>query len=334
MHTVFHEGEQAMQRLLGVEEKMRVIGNKVIRDYMPDQHREFFAAQRQLFVGGRGEDGYVWASVLYGPTGFVHSPDPRSLEIQLQGQHPEIVSASHSGLVSGDPLSDAFSAGAEFGLLGLEFHTRRRNRVNVRVNNRTENRVSLSVQQSFGNCPKYIQQRQVTGARNQCGATGSGTTTSIDALNGAVADIIAQADTIFIASSARGEESSAGVTPQPNQGFDVSHRGGLPGFLIVADNRLWIPDYRGNNFFNTLGNLRRNPEMGLLVLDFTRGTHLYLSGIGRVEMDQERIPITGIERAIAFELHKGIINPAVMPFCFSEPQYSDYCLAQHEVAHR
>lgn len=53
-----------------------------------------------------------------------------------------------------------------------------------------------------------------------------------------------------------------------NRGVDISHRGGLPGFIhIENDNRLLIPDYSDNHFFNTLGNLAANPKAGLLFID-------------------------------------------------------------------
>ncbi len=53
----------------------------------------------------------------------------------------------------------------------------------------------------------------------------------------------------------------------------MSHRGGLPSFVRVMQHNAaaaepHIPDYRGNNFFNTLGNLAVNPRSGLLCIDF------------------------------------------------------------------
>lgn len=60
-------------------------------------------------------------------------------------------------------------------------------------------------------------------------------------------------------------------------GVDVSHRGGNPGFIRVEEGVLKIPDYVGNNYFNTLGNLAVNPRVGLLVIDFERGDLLFLA---------------------------------------------------------
>jgi predicted pyridoxine 5'-phosphate oxidase superfamily flavin-nucleotide-binding protein len=48
---------------------------------------------------------------------------------------------------------------------------------------------------------------------------------------------------------------------------DCSFKGGLPGFVRVpAPNQLVFADYDGNGMFKSLGNLRVNPNVGLLFL--------------------------------------------------------------------
>ena len=39
----WHSGEREMQARLRVAERMQDVGSSVIRDYMPDQHRVFYA---------------------------------------------------------------------------------------------------------------------------------------------------------------------------------------------------------------------------------------------------------------------------------------------------
>ncbi len=63
-----------------------------------------------------------------------------------------------------------------------------------------------------------------------------------------------------------------------NGGVDISHRGGLPGFVKVAGDVLTIPDFRGNWFFNTLGNLVLTSARLLLFVDFETGDLLHLQG--------------------------------------------------------
>ncbi len=44
----FHRGEQELQLRLGMRDKMERLGLRMIRDHMPDEHREFFS-QLPLF---------------------------------------------------------------------------------------------------------------------------------------------------------------------------------------------------------------------------------------------------------------------------------------------
>lgn len=58
-------------------------------------------------------------------------------------------------VVRADPIN--LEVGQQLGFLGLEMHTRRRNRMNGRVLVNDGQGLLLHVDQSFGNCPKYIQ---------------------------------------------------------------------------------------------------------------------------------------------------------------------------------
>ena len=58
------------------------------------------------------------------------------------------------------------------------------------------------------------------------------------------------------------------AAPQPTGGMDVSHRGGRPGFVKLDGDTLVVPDFRGNRYFNTLGNLVSDPRAALVFVDF------------------------------------------------------------------
>jgi predicted pyridoxine 5'-phosphate oxidase superfamily flavin-nucleotide-binding protein len=57
----FHAGEQAIQNLAGVRDRMERKGRAVIRDYMPEQHRAFFATLPFMVVGLADQKGHPWA---------------------------------------------------------------------------------------------------------------------------------------------------------------------------------------------------------------------------------------------------------------------------------
>ena len=138
------------------------------------------------------------------------------------------------------------------------------------------------VLQSFGNCPQYIQRRSVeTGGPSDSVHSDSNTQSAaaeeLQTLDDDAHSLIAQADTLFVASRSRSDVGYEAA------GADISHRGGRPGFVHVMDDTLTIPDFPGNRYFNTLGNLLGDPRAGLLFIDFTRGDLLQLQG--RVEID-------------------------------------------------
>jgi predicted pyridoxine 5'-phosphate oxidase superfamily flavin-nucleotide-binding protein len=278
--TPFHAGELELQERAGWRERLAHGAQRFIRERMPDQHREFFAQLPFVVVGMLDEAGRPWAGFLAGPPGFINSPDDRHLEI-------------HATLPASNPLASPLRAGADIGLLGIEFHTRRRNRANGVIVAAADGRFRVRVEQSFGNCKQYIATRVLDWipARHQAPAERESA-----ALSGRALQLIRASSTLFIASAAR-----AGVGDGDHRdGCDVSHRGGEPGFVQVAQEngatRLWIPDYRGNNFFNTFGNILRHPQAGLVFADFAVGRVLMLTGAARVVWEDAR---RGLEFAVA-----------------------------------
>lgn len=266
----FNADERAAQRRAGI-----ATGRTApIRPFMPEQHRAFFALLQYLFTATPDAEGWPMASVLTGLPGFIAAPDATTLRI---GALPR----------TGDPAALGFAIGAEIGLLGLDLATRRRNRANGRIVNRDSD-LTVHIAQSFGNCPQYIQTRTVTAAKAASTAAES-PAVILDGLDEAARDLIESADTFFVASRGRSELGAEG-------GFDMSHRGGRPGFVAVQGDTLVIPDFRGNGFFNTLGNLLGDPRAGLLFIDFNTGDLLQLQGTVAIEWQPDGSEPAGAER--------------------------------------
>jgi hypothetical protein len=277
----FHAGELALQQRAGSFARLAEVGSRVIRDHMPDQHREFFPLLPFLLAGSLDADGQPWASVLTGPPGFVHSPDPRLLRV-------DALPLPH------DPLQGRLRTGMPIGLLGIQPHTRRRNRVNGTVTAVDAQGFSVHVGQSFGNCPKYIQPRE---PRYSDGVVSDAPPVQrLPALDAQAAALIERADTFFIATA----HPQAAGHGEPALGVDVSHRGGPPGFVRVQpDGRLAVPDFVGNGFFNTLGNLQLEARCGLLFIEFGTGELLYLSARAELQWDGPEVrAIEGAQRLL------------------------------------
>lgn len=67
---------------------------------------------------------------------------------------------------------------------------------------------------------------------------------------------------------------------------ECSYKGGLPGFVRVVDEcTLAFPTYDGNGMFRSLGNIRINPRVGLLFIDFQRTKRLRVNGTATVHED-------------------------------------------------
>ena len=301
----FHRGEKELQSRLGMRDKMEQLGRRVIRDHMPDQHREFFSQLALVFVGSADDSGRPWASVVTGKPGFVQAPDAHTLRL---GTRP----------IYGDPLHKALVAGADLGALGIEFHTRRRNRVNGKIARVGDGEIEIAVTQSFGNCPKYIQARELT--PETVGTSGTGDKRPVrrgQALNRAEAALIARADTFFVASQF---SEHGGWT----DGIDVSHRGGPPGFVMVAhETSLLFPDYTGNCMFNTLGNISVNPRAGLLFIDFVSGDTLQLTGEAEILWAQHHASrFAGARRVVSFRVEETLHIERALPLSWTFQSYS------------
>lgn len=284
----FHPGEREAQARAGFR-----VPSAPIRDRLIPQHRGFYPLLPWLLVAARDEAGDPSAGVLTGAPGFVAAPDPRTLWVR-----PDVGAWQPwpAGPAVGDPVA----------ALGIDLGTRRRNRVNGRVAARDGQAFAMRVEESFGNCPQYIHVRRVEAAPT----SPAGTAEALSGLDGEARRLIGAADTAFVASA-----SSAGKDAR----LDVSHRGGPAGFIRLDGDRLIVPDYAGNRYFNTLGNMLLNPRAGLLLVDVASGDVLHLSGA--VGIDWAPAPtIPNAQRSWSLHVERGWRRKAAIPLRWSEPE--------------
>ncbi len=245
----FHSGELAVQRQARVEAQAARLAPMVARGQLRTGMAAFISEATFAAMAARDRTGRLWTSPLLGPPGFLQAASPTTLEI-------------NTPLPSADPLH-GLSRGQLVGVIAINFITRRRVRINGFLTSTEAGRLTINIDQAYGNCPQYIQQRRIhiDGSNDNPAQRYSGNT-----LRPADIRLIEAADTFFLG------------TTHDTSGNDASHRGGSPGFVRVAPEHLWWPDYPGNNMFNSFGNLSADPTAALLFIDFRAGITLQLSG--------------------------------------------------------
>lgn len=296
----WHPGERAIQERVGVAARMEEVGRRVVREVMPEQHRAFFAQLPFVVAGSVDGGGDAWATLLAGLPGFIASPSPTSLTLAAR---PD----------PADPTSAGLRDGEAVGLLGIELHTRRRNRANGLVVGSDSAGLRIAVDQSFGNCPQYIQLRDATYTRDPR-TPAAGEVEESDRLDAAARAMVEAADTFFVASYAEFDENG-----QVRRQVDVSHRGGKAGFVrIAADGTLTIPDFAGNLFFATLGNILLNGKAGLVFADFATGDLLQMTGDAEVVLSSPEIAaFQGAERLWTFRPRRVVLRRGALPLRWS-----------------
>ncbi len=300
----FHVGEQAVQERIGVRERIERMGQRMMRDSLPPDYREFLQELPFLVVGSADPAGSLWASLLIGESGFVQTPTARNVAVRAQP-------------LPGDPLGGNLRAAAPLGLLGIELATRSRIRINGHIARVSDDTFDLGVEQSFGNCQQYIQSRVGVFADPKARKPPSAEGAELSP----AARPVARTHRHCVH-----RHQLARYATRRRRGLDVSHRGGRPGFIrtetVTGTSVLTLPDFRGNFMFNTLGNLEVNPHAGFLALDFDTGEVLSLTGTARVIWDGPAVEaFEGAQRLLEFSVQSGWLWRDILSQ-WSEPEQS------------
>ncbi|MCJ1273346.1 hypothetical protein MMC21_001137 [Puttea exsequens] len=141
-----------------------------------------------------------------------------------------------------------------------------------------EAQLVLGITQSLGNCPKYLNKKniipRVPRPKGMFGTL---------PLPDQALQLLAKADLFFMSSH---YDSIMGT----------NHRGGENGFVRVISNdasgtTLVYPEFSGNRLYQTLGNLYENPRTGLVFPDFDTGDVLYVTGTTEIKIGSEAAAI-------------------------------------------
>ncbi|BFZ58216.1 hypothetical protein PYCC9005_005278 [Savitreella phatthalungensis] len=319
MSPAWHTGERAVQVKLGVQNDAMVKNVNIMRS-MPPQHQHFFSSLPYFACGTIDGQGRPWAGMVCGPRGFHRALSPN---------HLAFVAKPHAG----DPLPANLLAGdGRIAGLGIEFETRRRNKVFGRVpkgmfkhsEDNGELQVLIETEQSLGNCPKYINVRRLefkTRSQEDVEVKRGSASLSDDAINH-----VAACDTMFMASKHDGQAGEL-------SDMDVNHRGGPIGFVRASEDatKLYVPDFSGNNLYQSLGNIESDRLVGLFFPCFVSGNALYITGSARNVFGEEAGKLMpGTQRLTEVEVDEFIYaaaslqleqSSAVQPSPYNPPVY-------------
>jgi len=284
----WHSGEALVQERRGTPDNIVFSVPDYIEKDMPQQHAEFFAGLPYLPLATLDKQGRPWVSVLV----TTSLTDP-SIGITTSGHNQTEVVAEVSPY---DPFVRALGpdhkpAGYDrrlFAGVGVDFTNRRRNKmagVIEPISLDTVGKVGLRLisDQHLGNCPKYITVRSLEHEVRDAELALDSFDALTAALPDASKDLIARASTVFLATK-HSENAEDASLDQGDMG--LNHRGGTPGFVRVYEEKsgdgittyLVLPDHSGNRFYQSLGNIETDRQVGLAFLDFTTGDVLYVTG--------------------------------------------------------
>ena len=73
--TPFHTGESCVQTRMGVREAIEPFARRVVRDHLPEQHRDFYRQLPFVVLAARDEDTRPWVTLVAASNGVIHIID-------------------------------------------------------------------------------------------------------------------------------------------------------------------------------------------------------------------------------------------------------------------
>ncbi|KAL8655954.1 MAG: hypothetical protein Q9226_002846, partial [Calogaya cf. arnoldii] len=280
----WHDGEASVQKMLHVPYQE----NPTSPFLSPHAARLLFYVPL-LALGTLDDVGRPWTTLLGGEAGFV-----RSLGQSIVGVKTTVDSLH-------DPVIDILlrrqqGGGSEehhedhriVSGLGIDLTTRSRVKLAGKMvagalgqvdGKAVEAQIVIKVEQSLGNCPKYLNKKNIVPAVPEPALLSSKIPLPLEAIR-----LLAKADVFFLSSS------------HGHLTMGTNHRGGSAGFCRVNQNDhagtvLVYPEYSGNRLYQTLGNLHTTPKAGIAVPDFDSGDVLYLTGSTEILIGKEAADI-------------------------------------------
>ncbi|KAJ0380988.1 hypothetical protein COL26b_000829 [Colletotrichum chrysophilum] len=321
----WHEGELAVHNLLKVPTRPNPTSAG-----LPASYGYRIAAAPLLALGTLDNEDRPWTTLWGGNAGAVARPiaeDVLGVRSKVDVADDPVIRALWGGeereIKEGEVVQPGGGEGKVVSGLAIDLSTRDRVKfggkmvagavTTVNGNGGGELQIAVKVDESLGNCPKYLNKKDVRERESLVkGRVERGLPLSEDA-----AAVVTRADMVFL-SSGTGET------------MDTNHRGGSKGFVRVARNddggvEIIYPEFSGNRLYQTLGNLRVNPRVGVAIPDFDTSDVLYITGTASILVGQDAaayLPRTKL--AIKITASSAVFVKSGLPFTGAPLEPSPY----------
>ena len=284
-----------------------------------------------IAIGTLDKERRPWTTLWgNGDNGFARpvGQDIIGIRTPVTGQHDPVIEELFGKEAKGDIIREEGKGRMVSGLT-IDLETRKRTKMygrmvagalSIREDEATDHeehvaevQLVLKIEQSLGNCPKYLNKKHMVAALAKPQLVSDSMKLPQQAL-----DIIEKADLFFISSS------------QHDQDMDTNHRGGPQGFMRVVSNDesgavVVYPEYSGNRLYQTLGNLYLNPLAGICVPDFETGDMLYFTGTTEILVGKDAaalLPRSNLAVKLKITAARFVAN--ALPFRGVEGERSPY----------
>lgn len=284
----FHSGEHMLQLRAGIRRSIEALAAEEITRKLDADTVTRLPPRRTVIVALLDDSGYPTCTAVSGQRGLLASTECGDLAIRRRDL-PETISRLATPLDA--PVS----------LLVPMFAEREALRINGWIAHATDEQFVVEIDQAFTNSRKYLHIRGEH--RNGTDTEPSSVEPNLrprGSLSRQMSELLRNADTLFVST----RHSETGKSPR--QSLDVSHRAGLPGFMVTPDaNTVLWPEYGGNGFFNTMGNLMLDSRCGLVVMAGNGPQALHLRGKAEVLWHDDLLEeATGTRRGIRFTVEQ------------------------------
>jgi uncharacterized protein len=241
MLSIYHEGELHIQSKMGIDAKRDNLINMVRKD-MPFLAYTFLKELNLCVLVLNTNEKNLFSTAVYGLKSFIEIKDDMKIIINLE----------NCSFIPKDFFEKEL---LNIGFIGLNFELARRIRINgkAKIEN---NQIIVDIEELYSNCPKYFNKRILHGQLEKKGKVEIYRNYFMDE---DFINVITNSDTFFLSSFHK------------DKGLDISHKGGENGFVkVLSPTKLEFMDKKGNNVYNSLGNIYTNPYANMLFIDFDR----------------------------------------------------------------